>query len=138
MIARNFSLQDLPYSRIREVPDDEREYLTIDELKPHQLTELGVPSQQNLGIQQHTNQLQQNCLTQSVASVSGYNQQLHQQPQHQQLQHQQQHHHHHHHHQHHQTHNIYYDSHHQIKLVSFLFRRKRYKNAKNYKKKHSF
>lgn len=42
MVARNFSLQELPYSRLLQMPDDEREFLTLDELKPHQLTELGV------------------------------------------------------------------------------------------------
>lgn len=47
-MARNFSLQDLPYSRLLQVPDDEREYLTLEELKPHQLTELGIPQTQNL------------------------------------------------------------------------------------------
>jgi hypothetical protein len=49
MVARNFSLQDLPYS-LHQVPDDEREFMTLDELKPHQLTELGVAPQQH---QQH-------------------------------------------------------------------------------------
>lgn len=42
MVARNFSLQELSYSRLLQMPDDEREFLTLDELKPHQLTELGV------------------------------------------------------------------------------------------------
>ncbi|XP_035918129.1 aryl hydrocarbon receptor nuclear translocator-like protein 1 isoform X1 [Anopheles stephensi] len=42
MVARNFSLQDLPYNRVLQVPDEEREFLALDELKPHQLTELGV------------------------------------------------------------------------------------------------
>ncbi|XP_058122930.1 basic helix-loop-helix ARNT-like protein 1 [Anopheles ziemanni] len=42
MVARNFSFQDLPYNRVLQVPDEEREFLTLDELKPHQLTELGV------------------------------------------------------------------------------------------------
>lgn len=41
----NFS-QDLPYSRLLSVPEDEafsheREFLTLEELKPHHLTELG-------------------------------------------------------------------------------------------------
>lgn len=48
MVARNFSLQDLPYSRLLQVPDEEREYMTLEELKPHQLTELGLPQTQNL------------------------------------------------------------------------------------------
>lgn len=42
MVARDFSLQELPYSRLLQMPDDEREFLALDELKPHQLTELGV------------------------------------------------------------------------------------------------
>lgn len=42
MVTRNFSLQDLPYSRLLSVPDDdENEFLTLEELKPHHLTELG-------------------------------------------------------------------------------------------------
>lgn len=44
MVARNFSLQDLPYSRLLQVdvPENEREFLTLDELKPHHLIELGT------------------------------------------------------------------------------------------------
>ncbi|EDS41082.1 circadian protein clock/arnt/bmal/pas [Culex quinquefasciatus] len=42
MVARNFSLQDLPYNNLLQVPEEEREFLTLEELKPHQLTELGV------------------------------------------------------------------------------------------------
>nr|XP_029734953.1 aryl hydrocarbon receptor nuclear translocator-like protein 1 isoform X2 [Aedes albopictus] len=42
MVARNFSLQDLPYNHLLQVPEEEREFLTLEELKPHQLTELGV------------------------------------------------------------------------------------------------
>lgn len=42
MVAPNFSLQDQPYSRLLSVPDDdENEFLTLEELKPHHLTELG-------------------------------------------------------------------------------------------------
>lgn len=39
MVARNFSLQDLPSSyRLLSIPDDdEREFLTLEELKPHHL-----------------------------------------------------------------------------------------------------
>lgn len=38
------SLQDLPYSRLLSVPDDdEREFLALEELKPHHLTELSGP-----------------------------------------------------------------------------------------------
>lgn len=40
MVARNFSMQELPYSRLLQIPDDEREFLTLEELKP--LTDLGV------------------------------------------------------------------------------------------------
>lgn len=45
----NFS-QDLPYSRLLSIPDEndgfnhEREFLTLEELKPHHLTELGPPN----------------------------------------------------------------------------------------------
>ncbi|XP_037044649.1 protein cycle isoform X3 [Bradysia coprophila] len=42
MVARNFSVQDIPYSRLLQVPDEEREFLNLEELKPHQLTELGI------------------------------------------------------------------------------------------------
>jgi hypothetical protein len=49
----NFS-QDLPYSRLLSVPDEnddgfnhEREFLTLEELKPHHLTELGPQQQLN-------------------------------------------------------------------------------------------
>lgn len=42
MVAPNFSLQDPQYSRLLTVPDDdENEFLTLEELKPHHLTELG-------------------------------------------------------------------------------------------------
>lgn len=40
MVARNFSLQDLPYARLLQVSDEDREFLSLEELKPHQLTEL--------------------------------------------------------------------------------------------------
>lgn len=40
MVARDFSLQDLPYTRLLQLPDEDREFLALDELKPHQLTEL--------------------------------------------------------------------------------------------------
>lgn len=54
MVARNFTLQDLSYNHLLQVPEEEREFLTLDELKPHQLTELGVsvsssPVQQQSG-----------------------------------------------------------------------------------------
>lgn len=57
MVARNFSVQDLPYSRLLSVPDDEREFLTLEELKPHHLTEL---TGQNPSHQQLTEDFQQN------------------------------------------------------------------------------
>ncbi|GAB0089841.1 CYCL [Sergentomyia squamirostris] len=44
MVARNFSLQDLPYSGMLQIPDEEREFMTLEELKPHQFTELSVPN----------------------------------------------------------------------------------------------
>lgn len=36
---------DLPISRLLQVPDEDPEFLRLDELKPHQLTELGIPPQ---------------------------------------------------------------------------------------------
>lgn len=45
MVNRNFSLQDLPFSRLLSVPEDEKEFLTLEELKPHHLTELNTQSQ---------------------------------------------------------------------------------------------
>ena len=42
MVARNFSHQDTPYSSLLQVPDNEQEFLNMDDLKPHQLTELGT------------------------------------------------------------------------------------------------
>lgn len=47
MVARNFSLQETPYSRLLEVPDDNREFLNLEELTPHQLTELGIQNSQH-------------------------------------------------------------------------------------------
>lgn len=40
MVARNCTLQDLPYARLLQVSEEDREFLALDELKPHQLTEL--------------------------------------------------------------------------------------------------
>lgn len=40
MVTRNFTLHDLPYQRLLQVPEEDREFLTLDDLKPHQLTEL--------------------------------------------------------------------------------------------------
>lgn len=34
MVARNFPIQELSYSRFLQVPDEEGEFLTIEELKP--------------------------------------------------------------------------------------------------------
>uniref|UniRef100_A0AAR5P4Z5 Cycle n=1 Tax=Dendroctonus ponderosae TaxID=77166 RepID=A0AAR5P4Z5_DENPD len=35
MVARNFSVQDIPYSRLFHIPpDDERDFISLDELKP--------------------------------------------------------------------------------------------------------
>lgn len=47
MVTRNFSLQDLPFSRLLTVPEDEKEFMTLEELKPHHLTELNNQSQIN-------------------------------------------------------------------------------------------
>lgn len=41
MVARSFSFQEIAYSRLLQVPD-EREFMNLEELKPHQLTELGL------------------------------------------------------------------------------------------------
>lgn len=41
MVARSFSFQEIAYSRLLQVPDD-REFMNLEELKPHQLTELGL------------------------------------------------------------------------------------------------
>jgi hypothetical protein len=46
MVTRNFSLQDLPFSRLLSVPEDEKEFLTLEELKPHHLIELNSQPQQ--------------------------------------------------------------------------------------------
>lgn len=69
MVARNFSLQDIPYSRLLQIPDDDREYLTLDELKPYHLTELGgVPLEQFNDSQQQ----QQIFVNQSIQQSQGY------------------------------------------------------------------
>ncbi len=47
MVTRNFSLQDLPFSRLLSVPEDEKEFLPLDELKPHFLTDINNQSEQN-------------------------------------------------------------------------------------------
>lgn len=65
MVARNFSLQDLPSSyRLLSVPDDdEREFLTLGELKPHHLTDLGADHLSNtlpLNPQQVTDEFNEN------------------------------------------------------------------------------
>lgn len=53
MVSRNFSQLESAYSRMLQVSDDDREYLNLEELKPHHLTEL---SNQN----RHTLQLNSN------------------------------------------------------------------------------
>lgn len=53
MVSRNFSQLESTYSRMLQVSDDDREYLNLEELKPHHLTEL---SNQN----RHTLQLNAN------------------------------------------------------------------------------
>lgn len=34
MVARSFSVQDVSYSRLLHVPDDDRDFITLEELKP--------------------------------------------------------------------------------------------------------
>jgi hypothetical protein len=64
MVARsNFLLQDISYSRLLQVPDDEREFMTLDELKPHHLTELTGPQQDQQEQQQHQPQNNNQQLT---------------------------------------------------------------------------
>lgn len=68
MVARNFTLQDLPYTRLLQVSDEDREFLTLEELKPHQLTELsGVTLASENGPKNNTNIL----TTQPSPSGSG-------------------------------------------------------------------
>lgn len=31
MVARNFTIQELPYSKLLHVPDDDRDFLSLDE-----------------------------------------------------------------------------------------------------------
>lgn len=60
MVARNFSLQDISYARLtttsEEEENDRREFLTLQELKPHHLTEITQfndnPSESNENLQQ--------------------------------------------------------------------------------------
>lgn len=79
MVARsNFLLQDISYSRLLQVPDDEREFLTLDELKPHHLTELRTQHAQDQQEQQQQQQVNQQ-LTNDVQLINqniqqqGYN-----------------------------------------------------------------
>lgn len=65
MVARNFSLQDISYARLTTVSEDEdddrREFLTLQELKPHHLTEISQfidppsESNENLSEKNYTN-----------------------------------------------------------------------------------
>ena len=74
MVARNFSLQDLPYNRVLQVPDEEREFLALDELKPHQLTELGVAvtcASSSGGQQQQQQQLHQSATSHRTLAAGG-------------------------------------------------------------------
>ncbi|XP_041771378.1 aryl hydrocarbon receptor nuclear translocator-like protein 1 isoform X1 [Anopheles merus] len=73
MVARNFSLQDLPYNRVLQVPDEEREFLALDELKPHQLTELGVAvtCASSGGGQQQQQQLHQSAPSHRTLAAGG-------------------------------------------------------------------
>lgn len=61
MVAPNFTLQDLPYAHLLQVSDEDREFLTLEELKPHQLTELSgvvsVPNLNGANNNQHVNLL---------------------------------------------------------------------------------
>lgn len=67
MVARNFSVQDLPSSyRLLSVPDEaESEFMTLEELKPHRFTSglANLTSDQNLipqAQQQITDEFNQN------------------------------------------------------------------------------
>lgn len=48
MVSRNFSQLESAYSRMMHVSDDDREYLNLEELKPHHLTELSNPLRHTL------------------------------------------------------------------------------------------
>lgn len=79
MVTRNFTLQDLPYTRLLQVPDEDREFLTLEELKPHQLTELSgvvpVPSgDSGLTSRSNTNTLHNSRLSPSAGTSHGSHQ----------------------------------------------------------------
>lgn len=73
MVARNFSLQDISYTRLTTVSEDEdddhREFLTLQELKPHHLTEISQfidppsESNENLSEKIYTNLQDQRYIT---------------------------------------------------------------------------
>lgn len=48
MVSRNFSQLESAYSRMLQVSDDDREYLNLEELKPHHLTELSNQNRHTL------------------------------------------------------------------------------------------
>ena len=71
MVARNFSFQEVPYSRLLQIPDEEREFLNLEELKPHQLADLGLSSSLPATLNGTTkNEPKVNCSTTSQANHS--------------------------------------------------------------------
>ncbi|XP_062542925.1 basic helix-loop-helix ARNT-like protein 1 isoform X2 [Armigeres subalbatus] len=77
MVARNFPLQDLPYNHLLQVPEEEREFLTLDELKPYQLTELGVSVSSSPVQQQSLVPVVSGEITNPVISTGGLLQNYH-------------------------------------------------------------
>lgn len=45
MVARNFSVQEIPYSRLLQVPDDDKGFITLEELKPAVLGQQDLQTQ---------------------------------------------------------------------------------------------
>ncbi|XP_025832005.1 protein cycle isoform X3 [Agrilus planipennis] len=72
MVARNFSVQELPYSRLLQVPEDEQNCLSLDEAKVH------LPQQQQQQTMpphyQHTYYDLSNTLDDSCVSTIQYSQ----------------------------------------------------------------
>lgn len=47
MVARNFNMQELSYSQLLSVPDDDSDFLDLEELKTNQQTQLEQQYHQN-------------------------------------------------------------------------------------------